>query len=137
MIIRNLVAHLSETSFTVYGVADDSGDCVLTEWLSTLNGELKACGDGLVAALENMARRGPPKNEEVCHKIRGDIWQIRKGQLRVLWFYDKGRVIVCTHGFIKKSRGTPKLQIDAAFRTLEQYHSAKAAGLLIIRGDND
>ncbi len=40
---------------------------------------------------------------------------------RSLYFYEKGRTIVITHGFIKKSQKTPRKEIEKAKRLREQY----------------
>ena len=57
-------------------------------------------------------------NNDIRHQIQGDIYEFIKRRLRVLWFYDKGRVIVCIHGFIKDtqtrvSRGNSNFTVDS------------------------
>ena len=44
---------------------------------------------------------------------------------RVLYFFVVGRKIVLTNGFIKKTRKTPKNEIDKAKRCREHYMSRK------------
>jgi phage-related protein len=46
--------------------------------------------------------------------------------LRVLWFYDEGRMIVCTHGYWKTTRRTPLGEIDKARRLRSDYLLAKS-----------
>jgi len=55
----------------------------------------------------------------------------RRGHwLRVLWFYDEnnGRVVICTHAFIKKSNETPKGEIRKARDLLRAYKEARRSG---------
>ena len=80
--------------------------------------------------LSFVAEQGPPHNVEVSHKIVGDIWELIAGRLRVLWFYDQGRVVVCSHGFVKRTRKTPTSEIDRAQAVFDAYQSAKRSGLL-------
>ncbi len=56
-----------------------------------------------------------------------DIWEFRakvKGnQYRVFAFWDinKNKVVVCTHGLIKKTQKTPKKDIDKAEQLRKKY----------------
>jgi phage-related protein len=84
----------------------------------------------MLRLLSFVAEQGPPHNVEVSHKIVGDIWELIAGRLRVLWFYDQGRVIVCSHGFIKRTRKIPTGEMDKAQAAFEAYQSAKRSGLL-------
>ena len=81
------------------------------------------------------AEQGPPRNVEVSHKIAGDIWELIAGQLRVLWFYDEGRVIVCSHGFVKRTRKIPSGEIDRAQAACQEYRAAKKTRTLTMVED--
>lgn len=74
------------------------------------------------------AEQGPPHNVEISHKIAGEIWELIAGRLRVLWFYEAGRVVVCTSGFIKRTRKTPSSEIERAQAAFEAYQAAKKFG---------
>ena len=51
------------------------------------------------------------------------------GTPRILWFYDEGRVVVCSHGLNRK--GTMKrAQIEQAESAKKLYLAAKSAGTL-------
>ena len=58
-----------------------------------------------------------------------EIWEFRtlynKTQYRVLAFWDKRDtkevLVVCTHGFIKKSQKTPSNEIEHAEKLMEAY----------------
>lgn len=50
----------------------------------------------------------------------------RGGTPRVLWFYDKSRVIVCSHGVNKKGELSPD-EIRVAEKIKEAYDKARAA----------
>ena len=53
-----------------------------------------------------------------------------KGGVRVMGFWDEGLLIVCTHGFLKKSQKTPPGEIDRAVVARFEYFAAKEQGLL-------
>jgi hypothetical protein len=87
---------------------------------------------------ESIPERGPPKNNpEASKALRDSILELREpvskgGTLRVLYFYDKGRVIVCANGILKKSNKTPDDLIDAAVRVRNDYMAAVQNGQLEI-----
>lgn len=81
----------------------------------------------MLRLLSFVAEQGPPHNVDVSHKISGEIWELIAGRLRVLWFYDEGRLIVCSHGFVKRTRKTPASEIDRAQASYNAYLAAKEA----------
>lgn len=48
----------------------------------------------------------------------------------MLYFYDKGKVVVCVNGILKKSDKTPDDLIDTAVRIRREYLAAVAADLV-------
>ena len=68
----------------------------------------------MLVLLESVAAAGPPRNTDVSHQLRGEVYEFIQGRLRVLWFYDVGRVVVCSHGLVKQSRKTPPAEIERA-----------------------
>lgn len=123
--------------FAVMAVCDARGEPPLLEFLEELGPNLEKDMDHMLELLERVAAAGPPRNTDISHKIQGDIWEFIKGRLRVFWFYDEGRVIVCTHGLVKKSQRTPKRDIDQAEQARQAYLEAKQAGALIIEEETD
>jgi hypothetical protein len=87
--------------------------------------------------LERIALEGPPRRVEVCHQIKGPIFQCGQGRIRVLWFYDEGQMIICSHGFIKTSRKTPRDHIRRAENTYRRYFDDKARGAINIIEDEE
>lgn len=78
----------------------------------------------MLALLSQVAEGGPPRNTERSHTVAEEIWEFIQGDLRVLWFYGKGQVVVLAVGFVKKSRKTPRAEIGAAERTLARFREA-------------
>jgi|GEM_PF-6519201 len=63
-------------------------------------------------------------------RIQGEIWELIHGSLRILFAHDGHQLIVCTSGFIKKSRKTPRREINRAGRTLWEFRQARDDGNL-------
>lgn len=117
-------------TWQVLAACTQRGDCPLLDFLAGLEGGLAPDGRRLLRLFERVAAEGPPRNTEVSHQIEGEIWELIQGRLRVLWFYDQGRVVVCSHGFVKASQKTPRSELVKARETLWNYQSAKRRAAL-------
>ncbi len=82
----------------------------------------------MLALLHRTAMFGPPRNTELSHKIAGDVWELVHGALRVLWFYDEGRLVICATAFVKKSQRTPRASIAHAEGERRRYLADRARG---------
>ena len=85
----------------------------------------------MVRILDCVIEAGPPKDAEKSKLLREGIFEFRtKGGLRLLWFYDEGRVVICVNGYIKQGQKTPRQQIDEAIQWKSRYFEAKQTGKL-------
>ena len=119
-----------QARWTVLAVCERRGGCPLLEFLAGLEAQLGADGRAMLRLLSFTAEQGPPHNDELSHKIVGEIWEFVAGRLRVLWFYDEGRLVVCSHGFVKRTQKIPPGEVDRAQAAYAAYQAAKKAGLL-------
>lgn len=111
--------------FTIYALADDHG-CKLLDFLSEVDGTRPSEAAKLFRLIDFVAEAGPPRNEEKCRKLENDLWEFKTcGGIRVLWFYDAGQIIICSHGFIKQRQKTPRREIEIAADAREKYLKAK------------
>jgi hypothetical protein len=68
---------------------------------------------------------------ELFKKLNGDIWEFRtqflSKQIRLLAFWDKTstepRVIICTHGFVKKQWKVAEKELSKATSMMNRYYS--------------
>lgn len=111
------------------------GDCYRIEAI-TVDGEclVRTFIDGLerpdlkkvVALLKRAADFGPPLNEEKFKKLNSEgLYEFKSYQVRIFCAFDKGRLIILTHGFVKKSGKTPRNEIERATRLLAEYHGRR------------
>jgi hypothetical protein len=70
----------------------------------------------------------PPRNTTTSHQVDDQygIWEFIKRPLRLLFFYDEGKTIVLSHGFMKDTRKTPSGEVERARRAVDAYNRAKA-----------
>lgn len=128
---------IHERQYTIHAVCDDHGKAALLDFLEGLGANLHSNRDGMLHLLERCSETGPPQNSELKHHLGDGIFELRKGQLRVLYFTDKGKVIICSHGLIKKSQKTPKRDIEAAKRARLRYQEARNAKQLQLLEDDE
>lgn len=81
--------------------------------------------------LENIRVSRFKNDPRLLKKIDKDIWEFRSlfksQQIRLLAFWDKERksLIVCTHGFIKKTQKTPSKELSKAKNIRLKYLNIK------------
>lgn len=134
--------------WSVYAVCTDRGDCPLLDFLYEGSVE-QPTGERvgksreakervrMLARLKVVSENGPPHNTEICHQIEEGIWQIETGRIRVLWFYDEGKIIVASHGFVKRTKRTPEAEKRPIREALRRYREAKAARQIIVMQERE
>ena len=58
----------------------------------------------IIALLNRAADNGPPKNKEKFRAVKKTLWEFKSYQVRILCVFDNDRIIILSHGFIKKSK---------------------------------
>ena len=75
----------------------------------------------------NIQKSREVDDSRVLKKLTDEIWEFRtrydKHQIRLLAFWDLKlkSLIVCTHGFVKKTQKTPKSEINRAMEIRKKY----------------
>lgn len=125
---------------------DDEGAelCPVLEFITGhFGGKYSASAKGLLAMLEktSTSENGPRIfNDDQCHEVdkSESIFEFIKGDLRLLWFYGKDRkVVVCSHGFLKKSQKTPDAERQRAIALKKQYMKAHKKQEIEVIQDDD
>jgi hypothetical protein len=118
--------------WTLLAVCSDRGECLLQEFLEGLAPNLRGDGARLSRLLERAAENGPQKNTDINHKIHDDIWEFIQGRLRVLYFCDQGRLIVCSHGLVKRWQNTLPREVRRAEEARKRYMADKGRNAVTI-----
>ena len=75
------------------------------------------------------------RDPRLFKKITGDIWEFRQrtraGHIRLLAFFDPNAksLVICTHGFMKKTSKVPKKEIEKAEKLRITYLSRYNEGI--------
>jgi phage-related protein len=123
---------IRSSAWTLLAVCTDRGDCPLLEFLNRISGDLSRDGRRLLALFERVAAQGPPRNAEVSHQLAEGIWEFVQGRLRAVWFYDERRLVIVTHGFVKRTRRTPAAEIERAAGLRKAYLRDRRRGKIQI-----
>jgi hypothetical protein len=123
---------LARETWDVLLLADDQGRCAAMETMQALEQE---GGRGMLALLRGrIAQHGPPRhNPALCVHLADEIWEFRKGSIRLFWFLDEGKVVVGTLAYKKQTQKAPKRHIKTAKHQHAAYIAAKRAGTLVIK----
>ena len=83
----------------------------------------------------NMKKSQVTVDPELFKKLTDEVWEFRtkynKNYYRLLAFWDKSdkkeTLVICAHGFIKKTKKTPKSDIEKAKLIMKKYfdHESK------------
>jgi phage-related protein len=115
----------------ILAICNERGDCQLEEFLGSFrdpaSGAIK-----MMALLKWTSRHGAPTNRQRSNTLGDEIFELKSGSLRVLYFYDADRLIICSHGFVKKTQKCPSSEKAAAAACRRRYFEAKRNGELVI-----
>lgn len=126
------------SSFTIYGIV--SGDSV-KEFLEELRVDDADEYARIDRRITQMAEQGSSRRLNEFNDLGNGLYEMKtKGGTRIVFFYDEGRLVICTHGFAKKSQRTPKRHLEVARdrkRDYEQHRERKGRFRLLIGSEQD
>ena len=119
--------------WTILAVCEEER-CPLYRDLEALGKRLPGDFAKIMRRFEHFAANGPPRNKELCRELEDGIFELKaqKGLMRVFFFYDEGRVVVCSHAVQKPKKKTLRTQISRARRARKAYLAEKSRDRLVI-----
>ena len=75
----------------------------------------------IVFYISLLEKNGTWMPSDITKHIEDDIWELRPGNNRVLYYYFKDDTFVLLHMFRKKTQKTPKSEIEKAKREAIDY----------------
>lgn len=113
--------------FEIYAWEHENS-CPVIDFLSELDKKSDSDGKRLVYLISRTADEGIIKNEQQSRILEDGIYEFKApNTARILYFFDKNRIIICTHGFRgKRGKGkTSKTEISRAVEIREMYFREK------------
>ena len=71
--------------------------------------------------IESLAKWGVNLPNVITKHIKEDIWELRPGNNRILYFFFQNDTYVLLHMFRKTTNKTPKREIEKAIRERDDY----------------
>ncbi|MEK3871726.1 MULTISPECIES: type II toxin-antitoxin system RelE/ParE family toxin [unclassified Paenibacillus] len=75
----------------------------------------------IIYCLNRLEESGTRAGERFTKRISGDIWELRPGHNRILFFGWKGNHLVLLHYFTKTTQKTPPKEIAVAKRRMDSW----------------
>ncbi len=79
----------------------------------------------IVMYIQLLEDHGTRLGENITKHLDDDIWELRPGNNRVLYFYHKDDTYVLLHQFRKKTQKTPRREIERAKSERDDWISRK------------
>jgi len=130
MVITFLLSDLDgghKMKYNIIFYEDDKGNSPVQEFLDELqvtsqnNKKSLQLLEKVILYLEILERRGTRAGYPYTKHIEGDIWELRPKNHRILFFGWEGKNIVLLHTFQKKSKKTPRREIQKAKREMKDW----------------
>ena len=121
---------LKQQNWKLIEPVDSKGTGSVSGFLAGLGANKRAHAAGMVQLFDRATARGPRLGTAKCHQIDGEIWELIKGSIRVLFVHDGDQVLLLTHSFVKSSQKTPKKEINRAKRVIADYRAARDSNQL-------
>lgn len=113
-----------------------NGDCPVGDFLNSLNDVMKY---KLLHQLDLLELYGNHPKGDFTKPVGEGIFEVRAQNktdiTRIMFFFDKDRKIILTHGFVKKTQRLPASELDTAKRYRADY-LARCKDLSYFREDN-
>ncbi len=96
------------------------------DFLLSLDYDMRA---KMIRMLQMLQNNGPDLRMPYSEELEDGIFELRaifgSNISRLLYFYDEGKIVILTNGFIKKTQKTPKNEIKLAKKYMNDYFSRK------------
>lgn len=108
--------------FDLYAVVDHREACPAQQFIWDLLETDPREFTKLLALIELVRYHGLPRNPEKHKKLGQNLYELKSGHQRLLYFHDgTPRRLILTHGFFKRTRKTPRRQIARAEQLRDDY----------------
>jgi len=124
------ILYQSGPACRIYLLADDR-NCPSEDFLTNAANLQPDEFAKLTKLIDHSCNHGLPKNKQKVNTLGDALFEFKTiGGLRLIWFWDANRIILCTHGFLKKRQTTPPAELITAAKWKKAYEAAKKTNKL-------
>ena len=120
-------ANEGDIMFNIIFYTDKNEKSKLLEDIETIKNKSKTNKDAriqfrqIILCIELLKINGTMINSNITKHLEDDIWELRPGNNRILYFYFEDNQFILLHMFRKKTNKTPKNEIEKAKRECFDY----------------
>ena len=114
--MERVFAYAGSQFVVAYAICSDGG----MPGLDFYNGLSPSDKAKVTALFQRLGEHGRIESREKFRKIDDELWEFKSFQIRMPCAYRPGRLVLVTHGFIKKRDATPPTEIQKAKRILQE-----------------
>jgi len=106
---------------------DKRGHSEVLEYLEDLYNKKDADKDSRIlyckiqAYFNMLEKNGTRLNKKITKHLTGSIWELRPLKSRIFYAYYKDNKLIILHYFVKKTRKTPKGELEQAKHNLKDF----------------
>ena len=127
---------MSRDLWTVLAVCADEERCDVLDFADQLQRDDPREHARLMRAFDRLSASGPPRKVRRSRALAHGIFELKtQGRVRVLYFFDEGRVVICSEAMPKPKERGHALAIERAARTRWRSLNDKRRGALRIVED--
>ena len=115
---------IRQAEYGIFALGDES-ECPTLDFLKQLGVEDPREFAKVQARLDQTSHNGPPHNESQCNALGNGCFELKTKKVRLACFWDAGRLILCSHAFVKRGQKTPKLELERLYANKERYFKEK------------
>ncbi len=113
-------------AFTLYAIR--MGDDVV-DYLEELESRNAQAHAQIVRRLEQLAERGPSRKKDEFNLLGDGLYEVKaRSGPRIIFFYDRNQIVICSSAFDKGGRKTPKKELRTARDRRREYEECKRIG---------
>ncbi len=113
---------MTQPDWIIVFFVDDNGSRPVNEFLRGLDDQAQG---RFIRSIEQLRLRNVRAREPLVRHLEGKLWELREesgtNSYRLVYFFFTGRQVVLVHGFQKKTRRTPRREIDVAERRMQRF----------------
>lgn len=118
---------IREAEYGIFAIGDES-KCAVADFLVKLSEDDIAEFAKIQARIDQTSHNGPPHNKEQCNTLGDGNFELKTKRVRIACFWDEGRLIICSHAFLKKGQKTPRRELRRLEKSKGEYFLAKGNG---------
>lgn len=106
---------------------DKRGHCEVLEYLENLYSKKNTDKESRIiyckiqAYFNMLEKNGTRLSKKITKHLTGSIWELRPLKTRIFYAYYKDNKFVILHYFVKKTRKTPKTELERAKSNLKDF----------------